>query len=104
VSHALVGLALPDIHHPFAEDRSIDQGLAPKGCADARIAQADVAQGLVLDEPDPAGADGGDAGVQCLQVQALQVGNITGDGEGDDLALAAGGDLIGGGKAAQDQA
>jgi hypothetical protein len=54
--------------------------------------------------PTPAWADGADAGVQHLQVQALEVRDVTGDGEGDDLALAMGGHLVDAGKAAQDQA
>jgi len=41
--------------------------------------------------------------VQHLQVQALEVRNVTGDGEGDDLAFALACHLVGAGKAAQDQ-
>jgi hypothetical protein len=36
-------------------------------------------------------------------VQALEIGNVTGDSEGDDLALALGRHLVDAGKAAQDQ-
>jgi hypothetical protein len=60
-------------------------------------------QGLVLDEPHPARADGADAVVEHLQVQALEVRNVTGDDKGDDLALALGCHLVDAGKAAQDQ-
>ena len=68
------------------------------------IAVADVAQGLMGDEPHPARGEGADAVVQNLQVQALQVGNVAGDAEGHDLALAVSGDLVDAGKAAQEQA
>jgi hypothetical protein len=37
-------------------------------------------------------------------VQALQVGNVTGDAEAHDLALAVSGKLVDAGKAAQEQA
>ena len=80
MGHAVVGLAASDIHHPFPEDGRIDEGLAPEGRGDAGIAVADVAQGLMGDEPDPARADGADAVVEHLQVQALEVGNVPGDG------------------------
>lgn len=103
VSHALVSFALSNVHHPFPEDGSVDQGLAPEGGGDAGVAHADVAQGLVSDKAHPAGREGAKAAVENLKVQALQVGNVTGDAEGHDLALAVSCHFVGAGEAAQKQ-
>jgi CPA1 family monovalent cation:H+ antiporter len=69
----------------------------------AGIADAEIVQSLVRDEPHPARADGVDAGVQQRQVQALQIGNIAGQAERDDPAFAVCGHPVGAGKAARDQ-
>jgi hypothetical protein len=59
---------------------------------------------LVGNEAEGTGADRGDAVVQNLQVQALQVGDVAGHVKRRDLALALGGDLVDAGEAFQDQA
>ena len=60
-------------------------------------------QGLVRDEPDSARGDRADAVVKNLQVQALEVGDITRDVEVEDLARARAGDLVGAGEAVLDK-
>jgi hypothetical protein len=51
VGQARVGFAASDIEHPFPEDRGIDEGLAPEGGSDAGVTLAEVAQGIMGDEP-----------------------------------------------------
>ena len=104
VGDARIRFTLPDAGHPLPEDGPINERLAPEGLCDAVVALKQLVQNFMGDEPHAAWSERAEAVVQHLQVQALQVGNVAGDVEVMDLALAVSGQLVGAREAAQDQA
>lgn len=88
VGQTAVGLFAPDPEHPLAEDRPIDQRLTPERSGQTGVADAEVVENLMLDEPDLAARDRGERVVHGPDVQALEVGDLAGNMEGVNLALA----------------
>jgi hypothetical protein len=94
----------PDARHPLSEDRSLNERSAPERGCYSRMALAEVAQGLVLDKTNSGRCDRTQAVVQNPEMQALKVGNVTGNVKSQDLALALNGDLVAAREAVQHHA
>src|SRR5215204_1532229 len=99
-----IGLAATDVDDPLAEYRSIDERVAPEDVGDARMGAQEGPNRLVRNERHLAGDDRPQAVVHDLEVEALQVRNVAGNVEGDDLASTAGKELVAAGEAFKDRA
>src|SRR3954453_16731513 len=76
-----------DIDDPLAEDRRIDEGLTPEPLRDEGTRSRQGPQGFVRVESDRALGGRPDVVVHHLQMQALQVRDVSRDVDRENLAL-----------------
>jgi hypothetical protein len=86
------------------EDGRIDERVAPEHVREARVVLEQLAHVVVLDEGEAARRDGAERVVHRPQVQTLEVGDVPGGVEGEDLALALVGELVAAGEALDHEA
>src|SRR3954469_21556051 len=101
---ASVSLAAAEPDHPFAEDRRIDERVAPERVIEDRVAADDVADARMRYEGELRRHERADAMVHDLEMQALQVGEVARRVEGHDLPLAAVEELVAADEAFEDEA
>jgi len=99
-----VSLAAAEPDHPFAEDRRIDERVAPERVVEDRVAPDDVADARMRDEGELRRHERADAVVHDLEMQALQVGEVARRVERHDLPLAAVEELVAADEAFEDEA
>jgi hypothetical protein len=104
VRDALVSLPAAKARHPLSENGRLDERVAPEHVADARVRADEGANRLVRDERDLARDARRQRVVHDLDVEALQIGDVAGDMEGEDLPLSAGQDLVAAREAFDDDA
>ena len=76
---ARVGRAPADADDPSAEDRSIDQRVAPQQVRDPMIAIDEVAHGVMRDQRHLGRHQGGEVVIHHLDEKTLQIGDVAGD-------------------------
>ena len=69
-------IAAPHSDHPLPEDRSVDQGIAPKYVAEVGKVSREISGAVMRNESDRALHQRAEIVVHRLQMQALQVGNV----------------------------
>ena len=99
-----MSVAPPKPHHPLAEHGRINQGVAPEQVPETRVTVHETKKVCMLNEGQPGGAQRRQAMIHHLQVQALEVGDVAADVEGQDLPLALSRDNVAAGEALDDQA
>jgi hypothetical protein len=99
-----ISLTAANVGDPLTEDGGIDKRVAPEDVADAWMRLDKGAHGIVGDKGDLACDHRCEAVVHDLKVEALKVGNVAGDMEGNDLALAAREPLVAAGEALKQHA
>src|SRR5215217_1298625 len=104
MSQAGLGIPSSEAKQPLPKDGCVNEGVAPEKIAQARVATGECRQVLVRDESHRAGGDGAHAVVHRLQMQALEVRDVTRNVEAEDLALALCGNLEAADKALQHEA
>src|SRR4051794_35384878 len=100
--HPAQRLPPADVHHPLPEYRGVDEAPAPKGAVDPREFVAKLAQRLVRYERDLAWADRHQAGIENIEMQALQIGHVSRNLEAQDLPVALAAELEPAGDAVED--
>ena len=99
-----VGIATTDIDDPLPKHRRINERVPPEHVGDAWVRTKEGPNHLMRNERHLAGNDCRQAVIHDLQVQALQVGDVARDVEGQDLASAARKDLVPAGEPFQNRA
>lgn len=98
------GVAPPDVDHPFAQNRRLDQGRMDDGDADGRALQHQLLQRLARDVGNHRAGQDLDSMIADAQKHVLEVDRISGDAQGDDLTRSFASDLLTVGKTAQKDA
>src|SRR4051794_21089513 len=99
-----IGFTAADADDPLTKNGGIDERVAPEHVGDARMRAKEGPNRLVRNERHLAGDDRRQAVVHGLEVEALQVRNVAGNVEGNDLASTAGKDLVAAGEPLKDRA
>src|ERR1700758_3781342 len=86
MGHALGGSALAQAHGPFALDRGIDQTFPPERRRNAQMAGADLVKEFPRQIGDGNGCDGADRMIDLAQDKHVEIADIAGQEERDDLA------------------
>src|SRR3954469_22632746 len=89
-----VGFATTDVDDPLPKHGGVDERFPPEHIGDARMLPKEGPNDLVRDEGHLAGNDRHQIVVHDFEVDALEVGNIAGNMERDDLAPTFGKDLV----------
>jgi hypothetical protein len=97
-----VSIAAPDARHPFSKDSGFNEGIAPERVANARMRSKEGPHCLVRNEGHLGRRKGPYIMVHNPKMQALNIGNVAGYMEGENLPVAAGQNLVAIGKALED--
>ena len=100
---ALLGVAPAEVHHPFAKDRGIDQSIEPDRSAHVHPARHQVEQSVLVDGRDRYAVDTLHIVIGDIEKAILQVEELAGNMEGDDLARPVADELLAEGETAQQQ-
>jgi hypothetical protein len=91
-------IAPADVHHPFAVDRCIDHGAGDQGIADGSPVTCQSAQRGLWNRSDLAACQGLDTVISNLEIELLQIDDLTGDQDRDNLSMAFARNLVTKGK------
>jgi hypothetical protein len=86
--HRTARIPTSDIDDPFPKNRGIDQRLAPQSGRDRRTRANDRNQARVCDEAEFGGRGRPNVMIKDVKIQALQIGDIAGDVNGENLSFA----------------
>src|SRR4051794_25086116 len=102
--HAPVSVAPTQVQYPLPEHRSIDQGVAPERIPDPGAAAHEIANDLMRDKHRLGCRERGQAVIHHVDMEALEVGDVARNVEGEYLTLALLGLLVAIDEALQDEA
>jgi hypothetical protein len=81
-------VAAPHSDHPLAKDRGVDERVTPEDIAEPRKVAGEISYAVMWDESDRALHQRAEIVVHRFEMQALQIRDITGDMERENLARA----------------